>query len=53
MNELVWFYIAYAFIWAGTFAYLGKLQYDYYKIKRDIDLLSEVAEEGKGKKKKK
>ena len=53
MSELIYLYVAYTLIWAGTFIYLGKLQYDYIKLKRDIDLLEEVAEEKKAKKGKK
>jgi len=56
MSNLIYLYVAYTLIWAGTLLYLVKLQVDYVKMKRDIALLSEIAEEnklGKGKKKSK
>lgn len=53
VEPLTYLYIAYSLIWAGTFGYLLKLQFDYSKIKKDIELLTEVAaDKKKGKKKK-
>jgi CcmD family protein len=47
MSDFTYLAIAYAIIWAGTFLYLVKLQVDYFKLNRDIELLAEVAKERK------
>jgi len=51
MSDLTYLYIAYIIIWAGTFLYLLKLQFDYRFLQRDIELLSEVARENRKSKK--
>ena len=45
MDDIHWFYLAYAVIWGGLFLYLLKLHFDQLRLARDVELLKEVSDD--------
>lgn len=44
MDDIVYFYLAYAIIWGGIFTYMLKVHFDQQRLAREIDVLQEVVD---------
>ena len=44
MDDIVYFYLAYAIIWGGIFIYMLKVHFDQQRLAREIDVLQEIVD---------
>ena len=50
MSDMIYLYAAYTIVWIGILLYVLKLHLSQRKLKKDIEILKEVLNEGKNKK---